>query len=172
MFSMKFPWKILAGFGFVCLLTSATCNVTMDTKSIRPDLNTFFVEAFNSSVPDAPATIGRDFSDSLNDKIRSETRLSFSDIDPDLEFEGSVVMFNVSAQAPQAGETTQLSRLTIGINVKLTDNKDEEQSWEQRFTFFSDFDAATNLLDVQDALIEEIFEQLRNDIFDKAFGSW
>ena len=39
-------------------------------------------------------------------------------------------------------------------------------------SFFSDFESSQNLADVQDELIEAIFEQITEDIFNRAFSDW
>ena len=49
---------------------------------------------------------------------------------------------------------------------------DEEDDWSQTFSFFEDFDNDSNLEDVQDELIDNIFEQILQDIFTRAFTNW
>ena len=99
-------------------------------------------------------------------------RLNFIDIDPDIEFSGEITRFAVTSVAPQPGETTAFNRLEIAVRMKYIYHLDEEDNWENSFSFFQDFSRDENLLDVQDGLITVIFQQLAEDIFNKAFTNW
>ncbi len=155
------------------LCSAATCQVGLNNTSIRAELNTFYIKDFALNAPSAPPTIGQEFSQRLQDKIRQESRLSYTETKPDVEIEGTITGFVISAVAPRPGETTQLSRLTISMRVDYIDNKDESFNWENaNFSFAADFEADQNLVDIQDRLIEEIFDQIATEIFQKAFGSW
>ncbi len=155
---------------FIC--TAATCSVKLGQINIPATANTFFIPIFQSTSPSAPSDLGVEFTETFRDKVRRETRLSFSDVNPDLEFLGSVQSFQVTAVAPQPGETTQYSRLTIRVKIDYIDNEDEKNNWNRTFSHFVDFDANQNLLDVQDDLVDQIFEQISQDIFQEAFGKW
>ena len=146
--------------------------------SISPDVKTFYVANFRSNAANAPAEIGQVFSDKLRDKILKETRLSYSEQDISIEFEGSVGGFNVSSVAPTTDAANKgligssLNRLQINVQVDCINNVNEDDSWSQSFSFFSDFESSKNLADVQDDLIKAIFDQITEDIFNRAFSNW
>lgn len=140
--------------------------------SIPPEASTFYIGDLRNRVPNAPADLGQQFSEALKQKFLNQTRLLFSDVDPDLEFSGEVTRFSVSSVAPQPGEFTAFSRLDISIRMSYKYKLDNEQDWESSFSFYSDFPRDQNLLDVQDELITTIFTQLTEDIFNKAFTNW
>lgn len=140
--------------------------------SIPPEVNTFYVELFDNQAPAAVPTLPRDFTELLKDKIRRETRLQYSDTDPDIEFSGAVTDFRVSAEAPKADEQIGFNKLTITVQVSFVNNKDEKANWKQQFTFEDFFGASQNLLDVQDGLIETINKELTDRIFNRAFTNW
>lgn len=154
------------------ICTAATCSVKMVNASIPPNISTFYVKPFASNAFNAPPDIGNTFSEKLKDQIRRQSRLSYSDEGPDIEFEGNIQGYNITSVAPTVDETTQFSRLRITIKVDYFDNTDEENNWSQSFFFEQDYDAEQNLVDVQDQLIDDIFEQLTTDVFNKAFGKW
>ena len=158
---------------FVCSLQSCRYGFK-STTGIPASVNTFFVDVFDVEPRNAPVVIGQDFSILLADKIRRESRLDPVDTDPDIEFEGSITKFEITYEAPQPGETTAFSRLNMTIRVKYTDNLDEERSWEkpENFSFFFDFASDTNLIDIQDEAVDAIFEQMVEDVFNKAFTNW
>lgn len=116
--------------------------------------------------------MGQQFSENLKQKFLNQSRLNFVDIDPDIEFSGEITRFVVTSVAPQPGETTAFNRLEIAVRLKYDYHLDEEENWENSFSFFSDYSRDDNLLDVQDELITIIFQQLSEDIFNKAFTNW
>lgn len=158
---------------FIFLIcTAATCSVKMVNTSIPPTINTFYIKPFGNSALNAPPDIGNRFSERLKDEVRQKSRLTYSDVNSDIDFEGSVQGYSITSVAPQENETTQFTRLRITIKVDYFDNQDEENNWSQSFFFEEDYPADQNLSDRQDELIDIIFEQLTNDVFNKAFGKW
>lgn len=142
--------------------------------SIPPDVNTFYVELFENQAPGATPTLPRDLTERLKDKIRTESRLRYTDEEPDVEFTGSITDFRVSAEAPKAGEQIGFNKLTISVQVSFTNtkSKDEKANWKQQFSFEDFFGANDNLLDVQEGLIENINKELVDRIFNRAFTNW
>ena len=148
--------------------------------SISPTIQSFYVEQFQNSVVNAPPDIAQRFSDELKDRITRNTRLDYDESTPDIELSGVVSSFNVQSVAPERNNSqdgnpefgSALNRLNIGVEVQYINNQDEEDNWTQVFSFFEDFDNQTVLNDVQDQLIDNIFEQITTDIFNRCFTNW
>lgn len=142
--------------------------------SVDPSVTTFSVRIFENIALNAPPTLAVDFTERLKDKVRRETRLALNGENPDIEFSGKIAEYNVVPVAPKPGEVVSLNRLIIRIRVGLLNNKEEKKSWanERDFSFFAEFSNTTDLLTVQDALIEQISNQLLEDIFNAAFNDW
>ncbi len=140
--------------------------------SIPPDVNTYYVELLENQAPSSTPTLPRELTERLKDKIRNESRLKYNDEAPDVEFSGAVTDFRVTAEAPKAGEQIGFNKLTISVNINFVNNKDEKANWKQQFSFEDFFGANDNLLDVQDALIENINKELVDRIFNRAFTNW
>ena len=140
--------------------------------SIPADVKTFYVELFGNQAPAAVPTLPRDFTEKLKDKIRRESNLKYNDTEPDIEFSGYIAAFNVTAEAPKAGEEIGFNKLAITVSVEFTNNKDEKANWKQQFSFDDFFAPDQNLLDVQDNLINNITDELTDRIFNKAFTNW
>lgn len=160
------------GIIFILLSVLLAGCYSFKGTSIPPSTKTYFVEQFSVRTSAAPADIGQTLTQSLIDKVRSESRLSLTETDPHVEFEGFVSKFEVSAINPEPDATVAANRLTIEVHVNYQSTQDEEDNWQQNFSYFADFPASQNLLDVQDQLIEEAFDQITEDIFNKAFTSW
>ncbi|NND08061.1 MAG: hypothetical protein HKN87_16905 [Saprospiraceae bacterium] len=140
--------------------------------SIPADAQTFYVTDLENRIPTAPSDLGQQFSEALKQKFINESRLNFSDLNPDIEFSGEISRFSVTSVAPQPGESIAFNRLEISVRMKYDYALDEENNWENTFTFFQDYSREQNLLDIQDGLITVIFTQLTEDIFNKAFTNW
>lgn len=140
--------------------------------SIATDISSFYVGNFKVAANNAPAAIHQTFQESLKDKIARESRLKYTETDPDLEFNGTVQSYHVTAVAPQPGERTSFNRLTISVNVEYTNNKNTKDQWTRNFSHFADFPTDENLFQIQDDLIKLIFDQILEDIFNQAFNNW
>jgi hypothetical protein len=147
---------------------------TFSGISIAPELKTFHVDNFTlaSSALSAPADLGQRFSESLRFKVRNESRLVQKEVDADIEFSGAITGFNLRGEAPQAGNTVALNKIEIVIDLTYTNNKEENKNWRQQFSFFRTFPSDQDFLSLQDGLLTDIFRQINEDIFNKAFTDW
>jgi Txe/YoeB family toxin of Txe-Axe toxin-antitoxin module len=140
--------------------------------AIPPDVNSYVVENFQNSAPQAPGDINQRFSEALRSKIRNESRLVYNEQNPDIEFSGSITGFRLNPEAPQAGNTVALNKLEITVTVNFVNKKDESKSWKKPFSFFRTFESDKDFISIQDQLITEIFKQLMENIFNEAFTGW
>lgn len=148
------------------------CKVSLSGNSIPPEVKTFYVGNFKLNAPNAPATVPQTFAELLKDKISRESRLEFTNLNPDIEFNGAIQNFTVSAVAPKPDEQTSFNRLTIYVAIEYTNHLDTKGEWQRTFSHFADFPTDQNLLQVQDDLITIIFDQILEDIFNQAFNNW
>lgn len=140
--------------------------------SIAPEVKTFYVEEFGNKALNAVPAMEQTFTEALKEKIRRETRLTYTETDPDIVFSGNVVGFDIIAEAPKAGENVVQNKLTIKITIDYTNEKKEKENWKQTFSYFYKFDSDQNLFDIQDQAIDEIYESIIDDTFNKAFNNW
>lgn len=161
--------------GFLCLLLilpGISGCYRLKGYSIDDAVKTFYVGNFKLTASNAPATINQTFAETLKDKVARESRLQFSDLNPDLEFNGTIQSFIVSAVAPKPDEQTSFNRLTIHVAIEYVNHLDAKDEWKKTFSHFADFPTDQNLLQVQDELISIIFTQILEDVFNQAFNNW
>ena len=169
--NFKFLPALLALLGLI----QAGCCYSFKGISIDPDVNTFFVNNFETETPNAPPTLAVNFTESLKDKIRKESRLSLKNSGADVEFTGKVTDYRVVPVAPKPGELVSLNRLEVGFSVAFINHKNEKKSWTGARTFrhFAEFDTGKDLINIQDQLLREtIFPQILEDVFNAAFNDW
>ena len=162
--------KLLTLVVSTCLLASGCYSFR--GISIDPAVRTYYVGQFRNNAVNSPPTLEVTLTEDLKEKIRTESRLLLEETNPDIEFQGTVVDFRVTSEAPQPGETTAINRLTIVTAIEYIDNTNEDKGWKQNFSFFFDFPSSTDLISIQDDAIRVISDQLMEDIFNKAFTDW
>ena len=92
--------------------------------------------------------------------------------DGDLQFEGAITNYTTAPVAIQGNETAALTRVSITVKVKFTNQKEEGQDFETTFTRFEDFETTTDLSSVEEELLNSINDQLVQDIFNKSVTNW
>lgn len=173
-FTAKSMRQLLLGLAALIVFSASGCysfkGISIDYSQVK----TYFVEQFDITALNAEPTIAIRLTEDLKEKIRTESRLTLEEIDPDISFEGTVTRYTVTSEAPQPGEVTSINRLTIEVAVQYINNVNEEKSWERKrpFSFFFDFGTSQALADVEEEAISTISQQMMEDIFNAAFTDW
>lgn len=140
--------------------------------SIPADVQTYYVLPVQLTEFRAPPDSPERFMEQLRQTIRSQSKLRWNETDPDIEFDCTITGFSITNEGSQAGNEVSLNKLTISVKVEYISNKNEDDDWTKTFSFGIPFDASTDLQDVQDDLIEDIFVQITENIFNDAFTNW
>ncbi|MDG1296819.1 MAG: LPS assembly lipoprotein LptE [Saprospiraceae bacterium] len=159
--------KLYIGLVFSLVLSLYGCY-SFKGIAIDPEVRTYYVDQFVDNSGGGVPVLAINFTEKLKDKIRNESRLVYSEVDPDITFSGSIIRFD-----PVTSLTGANNQLHIGVKVLLEKTKGEDLE-DRTFneSFFSEFPPDVNFLDVREDLIEEITDQLVIDIFNKAFTNW
>lgn len=140
--------------------------------NIPTNVETYNIPFIEMTTPDAPPSINTDLQDKLILRINQESRLTFNEVSPDIILKTTLTRFFVESIGANAQNSVDANQLSISVKVEFTDNKNEENSWTKSFTNNRQFPTGTSLLSVQDALVDEIFEDIVEDIFNQAFTNW
>jgi len=140
--------------------------------SIPGNVTTFMLQNFEVQALNAPPDIDQGFSEALRDKIRTQSRLNQVNASGDVEFSGTITEYSIQPVAAREGEAAELTRLQISVKVNYVSWVNEEDKWSQSFSRFAEFDSSTDFSSVQNTLTEEIYDQIMEDIFNKAFNNW
>lgn len=160
-----------------CWFLTQSCTVSLINRSIDYDvLKTFNIDQFGVKASNASPIIGQQFSEQLKTRILNNTKLAYvnEERDGDVLFSGDIITYNIEALAPQANQTIALQRLSIQISIQYRNPpiKDGSKDWTQTFSRFANFSADQELSSVEDQLITEIYDQIMDDVFNKAFSGW
>jgi len=157
----------------VLLFSSQSCGVYSFTGGSTGDAETIQVDYFPNNAPLVEPTVSQKFTLALQDLFISQTNLSQTSSGGDLHFEGEITDYRIIPITATAEQTAAQNRLTISIRVRFYNRLVEEDNFEKTFSFFSDFDANTQLTGaaLEDAL-DEIFERITQDIFNASVAKW
>jgi hypothetical protein len=168
--------KLALFFLLVILLAgvapSCRINYSFTGANISPAVKTYSVYYFTNRARLVNPTLSQSFTEALREKLQRQTSLNELAEDGDLIFEGQITGYEVRPMSIQKDDMAALNRLTVTVRVKYTNNIDPDQSIEQTFSAYEDFDSTSSLSDVEDGLVPEIITKLTEDIFNATLANW
>ena len=155
-------------------LAAKQCKVSYSFSgvNISPEIKTVSVQYFQNRAPIVQAQLSQLFTDALIDRIQSNTNLTLTNSQGDIDFSGEIRNYETRPTAITGQEVAARNRLTISVRVRYVNNEDPELDFDTTFSRYEDYDASQNLSDVEDELIGIIVDYLVEDIFNKAFVNW
>lgn len=160
------------GLAVLVAVLAAGCGVYSPYGAQTSGAETFSVEAFEMVTPLASAASALALTEALRDRIQRQSTLRLVDAEGELHFSAEIVSWEISPVNVQGDETAASNRLTIGIAVHYVNTKDLELGFDRTFTRFADYSSDLDLLQVEDALVEDIGAQLSQDVFNSSLGNW
>ena len=162
---------ILSIFTHSCGNYSFTgASIPEGTKSFQ--VNFFENEAGNSMGSIFEPGLDRDFTIALQNILQNQTNLQLLSSDADLIYEGEIKDYRVSPMTSTSNLQASQNRLTVGVNVRFINIKKEEDNFERKFSFYFDYPAETQLLNVKSEAHDIIFERITQDIFNASLAKW
>lgn len=163
----------------VLILTLQGCGVYNFTGGNPGTATTFQVNYFQNYASQSPGSIfepgmDRDFTLALQDRILNQSSLDLISNSGDLVYEGEIVEYRISPMTATAQQTAAQNRLSIAVKVRFTNNTidDGSKDFDQRFSFFFDYPANSQLSAVKTEAHEIIFERITQDIFNASLADW
>lgn len=162
-------------FGLACILLIIPfgCGVYSFTGGSTGDAKTIQIDYFPNTAILVEPTLSQSFTVALQDLFLRQTNLKLTDAGGDLHFEGEITQYRITPIAATAEQTAAQNRLTVGVRVRFYNRLNEEDNFEQTFSFYSDYDGSLQLTgSVLEAAYEDIFERITQDVFNAAVAKW
>lgn len=164
-------------FSLVLALFQSSCGIYNFTGGDIGSAKTFSVPRFQNRATQNPGSVfepglERDFTQALQDRILNQTSLDLTSSDGDLLYEGEVVEYRISPMSATAQQTAAQNRLSMAVQVRFYNKTKEDVDFDQRFSFFYDFPAATQPSAIKSEALEIIFERITQDIFNASLADW
>ena len=165
----------------ICLLFVQSCGVYSFTgASLSPDVKTLSISQFYNNALLGPNDMGQIFSENLREYFQRNSSLKTVPEEGDLQISGTIESFTLTPVAPTSAgnqnspDYATLTRLSIQVLATYKNTKDPTFNFEdQSFTFFTDFEQDRVDITVREReFVEEIFDQIVLDIFNKSLANW
>jgi hypothetical protein len=165
--------KIVLSIFIILLITTQSCGVYSFTGGSTGNAETIQIDYFPNSAALVEPTLSQKFTESLRDLFTRQTNLSLTSSGGHLHFEGEITDYRIIPITATADQRAAQNRLNISIRVRFFNKLVEDDDFEKTFSFYSDFDANTQLTGtaLEDAL-NEIFERITQDIFNASVAKW
>ncbi len=154
------------------LMFGCKINYSFTGANLSPEIKTFTVYYFPNRARLINPTLSQIFTEQLKEKLQRQTSLNELADNGDIEFEGQITGYEVRPMSIQKEDLAAMNRLTITIKVKYTNNKVPDESFDQSFSAFEDFNSSSTLSDIEGALVPDIVEKLHEDIFNATIANW
>ena len=163
--------KLLAFAGGL-ILTACSGGYSFTGASIPPGAKTLSVATFPNNASTVNPQLSQKLTEGLRQMFSSQTPLTVTTADGDLQVEGQIIGYDTRAAALSSNDEVSTNRLTITIKVRFTNSIDPEANFEQQFSRYSDYPASKDFSAVENSLVDEIVTDLCEDVFNKSVVNW
>jgi hypothetical protein len=158
---------------YLLAISFSGCGVyTQSGASIHPEAKTFSVAYITNKASIVAPTLSQTLTERVKTKFINETPLKLTNEIGDLHFSGKITSYVTAPIAIQGNQTNALNRLTVTVEISCDNKLEEDKSFTQTFSNFTDFDAQSNFAAIEQDLINKICDGMVQDIFNKAFINW
>ncbi len=162
---------LFLGIAIICCIPA--CKIYRFTDaSVDPNWKTFTmsqtVNVATLQNPNAAPT----FTEKLKDKFLRDTRLALTRESGDLEFSATIAEYSIEPVSITNTETTAQNRLNITVRIECVNKREEKKSYSQTFRDGENYDANKQFSEVENELLNIIFDRLTQQIFNKTFSNW
>ena len=173
---ITFKNKVLILLLCICFSSCGVYNFTGGNPGLAKNFQVNYFQNFATQSPGSIFEPGmdRDFTLALQDRILNQSSLDLVGSSGDLIYEGEIVEYRISPMSATAQQTAAQNRLSVAVQVRFTNNTvdDGSKDFEQRFSFFFDYPASSQLSAVKTEAHELIFERITQDIFNASLADW
>ncbi|UTA69763.1 LptE family protein [Emticicia sp. 21SJ11W-3] len=154
-------------------LLAGSCKIySFSSAKLSEDLKTITIQNFVMNTAGGPANLTLTFTEKLKEYYQRNSNLKLKPVDGDLYLEGSIVGYELTPVGATASDKAAQNRLTIRVEVRFVNTKNEDESFEKEFSFYQDFSQEQTLTQVESALVPKILDQLVLNIFNDTAAQW
>lgn len=156
---------------FMSAMTSCVVRYSF-TGATTTGLSTISIQYFQNRASLVQPGLSQNLTEALIDKCRSQTSLKLVSGLGDANFEGEISDYKTVTQTIGGDARAAVNRFTITVKVKFVNAINPENSFEQSFSRYEDYDSNKDLSQVEEELSKKIIDMLVEDIFNRAFVNW
>ncbi|WP_316746478.1 LptE family protein [Pedobacter gandavensis] len=164
---------VVVAFGF------SSCSIKFNGTSIPKEMKTVNVLFFENNATLVVPSMAINLTEALKNTIRNQSSLNITTNNPNAVFSGNITSYDIrpttiidANNSRSAANTSPMSRMTIRVNVKYTDNINPKLSFEEPIERFIDFPNTGNFSQQEPDLNKKVIDLITQDIFNRAFENW
>lgn len=166
------PFRLLLTAALLLLATSCAGGYSFSGASIPPEAKTISLQQFPNYATTVNPQLSQKIYDALQQMYASQTSLTVTNSNGDLQVSGEIVSYGTRASAIGSDDNVATNRFTVTIKVRFTNRFDPKSDFEQSFSRFKDYPASRDFASVEASLIDQIVTELCEDIFNKSVVNW
>lgn len=159
----------------LCLsLMLAACAVSYKFTGTNIDyavIKTMQLDKIANRAPYGWAPMEAMFNNKLQDLYANRTRLQMVKRNGDLHVSGEITGYDQFNKAIAADGYSSQVQLRMTVNIRFENRKDNKQ-WERQFSATTQYDASQSLSSVQEALVQELVNDITDQIFNATVADW
>jgi DNA mismatch repair ATPase MutL len=158
----------------IIAISLSSCSVKYNfTGTGKINAKTFQVNYFQNNAPLVQPGIERTFTLKLQDILQNQTNLNLTNTNGDLMYEGEITGYSITPMTATASQTAAQNRLTITVNVRYVNRKNEKDNFEKPFSFYYDYPGDQQLIGSNlTSALDVIFERITQDVFNESLAKW
>lgn len=163
------PVVLIACLTGGCKLQSISYSMSGITLG---DEKTFSVEYFTNNTSFFPE-LASEFTEDLKAYLRSKTPLNeVTDGNGDIRFSGKITSYTMRAMDIRSNEEAAKNRITLTIQVKFENDKNDKFDFDQSFSHYEDIGVDEDFDGVINERLKKITEKIIEDVFNKSLVNW
>jgi hypothetical protein len=169
------PRKIIQVATLLTIVLCMSCSISYKFNGASIDytkVKSISIKDFPNMSPLIYPPLAQRFTDDLKDKYIRQTRLQVLRENGTLDLEGEITGYTLTPQAVREDSYASMTRLTITVRVRYTNQVNPEEDFEQNFSAYREFSNERMIQDVQDELCEEIVKELVDLIYNATVANW
>lgn len=155
-----------------CTIITGCKVYSFSPAKVSSDLKTITIQNVVMGTAGGPANLTLTFTEKLKEYYQRNTSLKLKPNDADLLIESTIVGYELTPVSATSSDQAALNRLTIRVEVRFVNAKNEEENFEKEFSFYQDFAQEQTLAQVEGSLVPKIIDQLVLNIFTDTAAQW
>lgn len=161
----------------LCLTTAfiaGSCTISYKFNGASIDYSktkSITIEEFPNQAALVYPPLAIKLNESIANIFAQQTRLNVVRTGGDLELSGAITGYSLAATAIGSDNLASENKLIVNVKIHFVNNVTGDEN-DQTFSAFRTFSSSSSLNDVQDALIEELVEEIVDQIFNATVANW
>lgn len=155
------------------LLNACSISYKFDGGTINYNITkTITINEFPNRAPMVNPMLSQILDQQLTSRFIEQTRLNPVAKNGDIEISGEITRYDTQDLGVKEDGYASRTRLTIAVRVQYENRKEPDQSIDQTFSSYKEFESTQMLNEVQDELSRQICVELVDMIYNATVANW